>query len=96
MIKKQYTIITTHDQAREAIEYIRSCEYLTYDTETTGLNVRKDKVIGFSFCGKAGVAYYLPIYKWNCGLETLEFYDESLLPFVDEILHELKQKELLM
>jgi DNA polymerase I-like protein with 3'-5' exonuclease and polymerase domains len=72
-MNKDYKIIIDSRGFREAVEYLETCEYVTYDTETTGLNVRKDTVIGIAFSGHEGVGYYLPTYYWN-GSELLEFH----------------------
>ena len=96
MIKKNYTIIKNLLDLDSAMNHIRSCPYLTYDTETTGLNVRKDKVIGFSFCGKAGTAFYFPIYKWSVEDQELHIYSADMAAYTMDLLHELKKKELLM
>jgi hypothetical protein len=42
LIKKQYKLIDNYETYVEAVEHIRSSEFLTFDTETTGLNVRKE------------------------------------------------------
>lgn len=74
--------------------FIDDNEMLAYDTETTGLNVRKDKVIGFSV-SNAERGYYVPIYSWNTHTKELERIG---LPIDDilETLNALKGKKLLM
>lgn len=66
-MQKTYKIISSEAEYLEALEHINESEFLAFDTETTGLNVRKDKVIGFAFSGKSGVGYYYPTYKWENG-----------------------------
>ncbi len=34
---------------------------IAFDTETTGLDFTKDKLVGFSFCFDASAAYYIPV-----------------------------------
>jgi DNA polymerase I-like protein with 3'-5' exonuclease and polymerase domains len=70
-VQKKYTIVETAQQYKEAEEHIKAYDFIAFDTETTGLNVRKDKVIGFSFCGKEGEAYYLPHLTWDFVSESL-------------------------
>lgn len=91
MIKKDYRTVTSSN-IEEFLEKINSYSYMAYDVETTGLNVRKEKVIGFSLCGEAGLAYYYPLYFWNGS-------DLMPIPFnVDNkyrVFDILKSKELL-
>ena len=48
MVDKDYVVVKTDAELDAMIEHIRESEIIAYDTETTGLNVRKDKVIGLS------------------------------------------------
>lgn len=95
VIKKDYTIVTTDADRAAMIEHINSHEYLAFDTETTGLNVRKQKVIGFSICGEAGKAFYYPISLYDVEEKCLITFNTKLRQGI-EILEMLKQKELLM
>ena len=94
MIKKNYTIINDAATYSEAILHIRACNYLTYDVEATGLNVRKDIVIGFGFCGIVGTAYYLPIKYWD--ILKQELLDVPHKLNVTPMLKELASRELIM
>lgn len=69
--KKDYTVIDKDYNLQPAIDHIESSEYLSFDTETTGLNVRKDKIIGMSFSGKEGTAFYIARYVWDSEKEEL-------------------------
>ena len=64
---KNYKIINSLAVFDEAKQHILDSEFIAFDTETTGLNTRKDKVIGYSFSGSEGVGYYLPLYEWKNG-----------------------------
>lgn len=70
-IVKNYTIVKTREQFDAARKHILSHDFLAFDTETTGLNVRKEKVIGFSFCGKEGEAFYIPHLVYDTDSKTL-------------------------
>jgi DNA polymerase III epsilon subunit-like protein len=50
-MQKNYKIISSKQEYSEALEHVKNSDVVAYDTETTGLNVRKDKIIGFSFSG---------------------------------------------
>ena len=93
-VKKQYTIVNDKSSYDAMMKHLSDHSYFAFDVETTGLNVRKDKVIGFSICGEAGVAFYYPIYSWDTN-------KEELLPVpgnmdkVQEVLSIIKSKEIL-
>jgi DNA polymerase I-like protein with 3'-5' exonuclease and polymerase domains len=70
-IVKNYTIVKTREQFDAARKHVLSHDFLAFDTETTGLNVRKEKVIGFSFCGKEGEAFYIPHLVYDTDTKTL-------------------------
>lgn len=48
---------------QEVLGFINDNEYLAYDTETTGLNVRKDIVIGFGI-SNATIGHYIPLVQY--------------------------------
>jgi DNA polymerase I-like protein with 3'-5' exonuclease and polymerase domains len=96
LMDKRYVLIDSEEKFQEAIEHLNSVEYVAYDTETTGLNVRKEEVIGFSFTGSVKLGYYLPLYQWNTQSQQLDDH-----PFFDaekqrELLNLLKTKKLIM
>lgn len=93
---KQYILIDSFDKLNQANLHLQKSLYVAYDTETTGLNVRKDSVIGFSFTGEEGVGFYYPILVWNKETLTLDHH-----PFYDmyaqhHLLSLLKTKNLIM
>lgn len=96
MVEKNYTIIKYNRSFKKALKHIKDSEYLAFDTETTGLNVRKDKVIGYSFSGEIGVGFYMPLYYYDP--LKLELLRHPINDQVDhqELLFELAKKDLLM
>jgi DNA polymerase I-like protein with 3'-5' exonuclease and polymerase domains len=93
-MNKNYSIIKTDTEFNEALNHLESVEYVAYDTETTGLNVRKDKVIGLAFTGSEGVGYYLPVYYWNS--DELKVYSDNSESWSRSILEVLLDKKLIM
>lgn len=88
------TIFTDNSDLDYILNYIDSCEYLAFDTETTGLNVRKDMVIGMSICGNYEESIYIVHKTWDSANEGLnDCISEDV--FV-KILNALKNKDLLM
>ena len=94
MLKKNYVVITNDDQFTEAVEHLKNSELVAYDTETTGLNVRKDEVIGFSFSGSEGVGYYLPLKYWSDN-KLEDFWNDSC-DKCNVLLEILSTKKLIM
>lgn len=67
---------------------------LVIDTETTGLNVRKDKVIGVGFAFENNndiKSYYIPIYEWNSVINKLEHPKSYNPEIVNLFLYEAKK-----
>lgn len=76
-----------------------STKPIVIDTETTGLNIRKDEVIGIglAFAEFDYESYYIPLYFWN----TIRFDGRGMLeefPWYDrikDVLEALKDKKLI-
>ena len=71
-IEKKYYKVDSKELVNLLIQHINESDLIALDTETTGLNVRKDKIVGFSVSGDEGVGFYLPTMQWNAETETLE------------------------
>lgn len=94
MITKKYTIVTTQEQYNALVGHIESYDYLSFDTETTGLNTHKDQVIGASVSGKIGEAFYIPYKTWDKEKkELVNMWSEEEFKYVIGLL---KGKDLLM
>lgn len=91
---KDYKLITKQNLA-EFLSELNSHDIVAYDTETTGLNVRKDKIIGFSISCIEGSGWYLPLHIWN--KETQELVPQNWEQSVaKDILSRLASKKLIM
>jgi DNA polymerase I-like protein with 3'-5' exonuclease and polymerase domains len=93
---KKYILIDNEEKYWEALTHLDKVEYVAYDTETTGLNVRKDKIIGFSFTGKVNEGYYFPLFYWDTETKSLVSHPFSSPENYKNILNILKYKKLLM
>ena len=71
-IEKKYYKVDSKELVNLLIQHINESDLIALDTETTGLNVRKDKIVGFSVSGDEGIGFYLPTMQWNAETETLE------------------------
>lgn len=97
---KNYYLIENNKDLSNLISKIEQSDIVTFDTETTGLNVRKDKVIGFSFSFGSGNGYYLPLYYYDRSSDNLIRLDiEPFLPYNNHaiaLLTALSKKNLVM
>jgi DNA polymerase I-like protein with 3'-5' exonuclease and polymerase domains len=93
---KTYVLIDSEKKFEQALSHLEINRIIAYDTETTGLNVRKDRIIGFSFSGKVAEGYYFPMFYWNKEMHSLmrhSFYTEERLR---KLMNVLKTKLLIM
>ena len=72
VIEKKYYKVDSKESVDLLIQHINEKEILAYDTETTSLNPRKGKIIGFSVSGEEGLGFYMPTMAWNNETESLE------------------------
>lgn len=54
-------VLNNRDKLFKVIDEFSSSDIIFFDTETTGLDYRKDRLVGFSFTVDAKVGYYVPI-----------------------------------
>lgn len=86
-------MIYTLEDVATALEFISQNEVLAYDTETTGLNPRKDSIIGFGISSGLD-GFYVPILAWNAALAELVPMGPGAAN-VQAILEALKAKKLI-
>ncbi len=94
---KDYTIIKDEASLEKAFNDLQNnTEFVAFDTETNGLNVRTCKVIGFSWSSKIGSGFYYPIYTWDIATESLIRHSSFNESICKELLSALKTKQLIM
>ena len=71
-IEKRYYTVNSKETVELMVQHIEDSSHIAVDTETTGLNVRKDRIVGWSVSGEEGVGFYLPVEVWNPIEEKLE------------------------
>lgn len=71
-ITKKYKTVDSKETVSELLSYIESNDILAYDVEATGINPRKDVIIGFSVSAKPGDGYYLPTKVYNPDKDCLD------------------------
>jgi len=71
-MQKKYVKVDSPETLTELIAYINQYEVIAIDTETDGLNPRKNKVVGWSLSATPGTGYYFPTWVWNKETQTLD------------------------
>ena len=80
-------------------QHIQESEVLAVDTETTSLNMRKGKIVGWSISGGEGIGFYIPTLVWDYEKEELvvqEINGQSTEVISKNLLSMLKGKKLVM
>jgi len=70
--------LDTKEKLNTVIESIASDAVVAFDTETTGLDTKVDKMVGFSFCVDVQKAYYVPIGHNYLGVEEQVGVDDAV------------------
>jgi DNA polymerase I-like protein with 3'-5' exonuclease and polymerase domains len=96
-LEKKYYTVQDETTLKLLHQHILNSDVIAVDTETTGLNPRKDKIVGWSVSGEEGVGFYLPTLVWNFDNDKLELQtilDESTEVISKNLLKLLKGKKL--
>ncbi len=87
-LKHDYQIVKTKKEHQALVAKLLNQNEVCFDTETTGLNPREDKIIGLSFCFKKGEAFYCPVSEDESILKLYEpFFNHSKIL---KIAHNIK------
>ena len=62
------TLITSEKELNAVLSTLNEDTFIAFDTETTGLDYEKDKLVGFSFCVNEQEAYYVPFAHFYLGV----------------------------
>ena len=71
-LEKKYYTVQDKETLKLLHQHITESEVIAVDTETTGLNPRKDKIVGWSVSGDEGIGFYLPTLVFNFDKDELE------------------------
>ena len=70
-LEKKYYTVQDSDTLKLMYQHIQDCDTIAVDTETSGLNPRKDKIVGWSISGDEGIGFYVPTLVWDFKKEEL-------------------------
>ncbi|SFV66991.1 DNA polymerase I [hydrothermal vent metagenome] len=70
--------LDTKEKLFEIVESIDSDTLVAFDIETTGLDTKKDKIVGFSFALDSQKAYYIPIAHHYLGVTEQVSLEDGL------------------
>src|SRR6056300_1252910 len=71
-LEKKYYTVQDKETLDLMFQHINESDVIAVDTETSGLNPRKDKIVGWSLSGDEGVGFYIPTLVWNFDKGLLE------------------------
>ena len=71
-LEKKYYTVQDSETLKLMFQHIQESETIAVDTETSGLNPRKDKVVGWSISGDEGIGFYITTLVWNFEKGELE------------------------
>jgi len=60
-VRHNYVCVKTPEQVQSLLTTLANAGEWSFDTETTGLDPRHDRIVGMSFATAAGLAWYVPL-----------------------------------
>ncbi len=90
---EQLIVVKTLDQLQELRDYIKDKDYLSFDTETSGVT-KDSSIIGISVCADIKIAYYVILSYWD--VEQQKLIDLETKQNIVELLKDLTSKQLIM
>ena len=71
-LEKKYYTVQDSETLKLMFQHIQESDVIAVDTETSGLNPRKNKIVGWSLSGDEGIGFYIPTLVWNFEKGELE------------------------
>ena len=71
-LEKKYYTVQDSETLKLMFQHIQESEVIAVGTETSGLNPRKNKIVGWSISGDEGIGFYIPTLVWNFEKDELE------------------------
>ena len=73
----EYILLNDGKKLIDVINSIPKNSLVAFDTETSGLDSKKAKIVGFSFCWENAKAYYVPIGHFYLGVEDQILHSDA-------------------
>ena len=95
-VRHDYRLILTQEETEDLVRKLSASPVVAFDTETTGLDPLRDRIVGISFSIKPFEAYYVPMPRGRAEVEAaLEpfrrvFSDPKILKVGQNIKFDLK------
>ena len=81
--------LDTEEKLNAVIDGMESDVIVAFDTETTGLDTKVAKMVGFSFCTATDKAYYVPIGHNYLGVEEQVYIDDAIVSLKKLLKHKV-------
>ncbi|WP_309497228.1 DNA polymerase I [Sulfurovum sp.] len=81
--------LDTKEKLSGILESIPSDAIVAFDTETTGLDTKTAKMVGFSFCFERTKAYYVPVAHSYLGVEDQVSVDDAVSALQKLLKHQI-------
>lgn len=81
--------LDSKEKLERVLESIDKDAIVAFDTETTGLDTKVAKMVGFSFCFDAIKAYYVPVGHNYLGVEDQVSLDDAILALQKLLKHNI-------
>jgi DNA polymerase-1 len=87
-----YTCVTSAEERAELLQALSEAREWSFDTETTGLDARHDRLVGLSFATAPGRAWYVPVPADPAARASLlaHFAPHFAHPRAGKVAHNLK------
>ncbi len=83
------SLLDTKEKLEEVVSAIPNDAIVAFDTETTGLDTKTAKMVGFSFCLADDKAYYVPIGHNYLGVEDQVHIDDAVASLQKLLSHKI-------
>jgi len=77
-VPHSYYLLDSEAKINQFLAEIRSQDFFSFDTETTGLDAIEAELVGMSFSWKKNEAYYLPVPPGEVGFQKVQPFKEIL------------------